>query len=420
MKVLVSAFACYPPTTESCTDEDKKMADGEAILSWNLIGQIARSHDVWVITQARNKNGIERAFIANSVNRVTFVYCDLRGWTEWLWNNQISNHLYYYLWQILAYQRARRLHGNIHFDLAHHITFANDWMPSFIGAFLPIPFIWGPIGGGHKTPKALLREYTFAQRLGDKFRLVAQWVGRNVLVSRRLCQKRAKAILVCNYETRNKIPPHLRHKAHMFPVNSLSENNIQESRLPISKNEIFRILSVGRLRPLKGFGLAIKAYSEFSKKYPQSIFEIIGDGIEESRLKSLTKQLKVDKRVIFSPWLPRNEVMRRMNYCDVFLFPSFREGGGAVIVEAMANGKPVIGLATGGPAFHIQPEWGIKIIPSAYDQILADIVTALERLYLDSNLRLSLGKAALQRAKDYYLLDRLGEKLEFIYKQALS
>ena len=419
MKVLVSAFACYPPTTESCTDEDKKMADGEAILSWNLIGQIARSHDVWVITQARNKNGIERALNANSVNRVTFVYCDLRGWTEWLWNNQISNHLYYYLWQILAYHRARRLHGFIHFDLAHHITFANDWMPSFIGAFLPVPFIWGPIGGGHKTPKALLREFTLAQRLGDKFRLVAQWVGRNVLVSRRLCQKRAKAILVCNYETRDKIPPHLIHKAHMFPVNSLSKENIQESRIPISKNDTFHILSVGRLRPLKGFGLAIKAYAEFSKKYPQSIFEIIGDGIEESRLKSLTRQLKVDKRVIFRPWLPRNEVLRRMELCDVFLFLSFREGGGAVIVEAMAKGKPVIGLATGGPAFHIQPEWGIKIAPNTYDQVIADVVSALERLYQERNLRLNLGRAAFQRAKNYYLLDRLGEKIETIYRNAL-
>jgi len=420
MKVLVSAFACYPPTTESCTDEDRKMADGEAILGWNLISQIARSHDVWAITQARNKKGIERALNGHSMSRVTFVYCDFRGWPEWLWNNQISNHLYYYLWQILAYHRARKLHGYIHFDLAHHITFANDWMPSFIGAFLLVPFIWGPIGGGHKTPKALLREYTLSQRLGDILRFSAQWFGRNVLLSRRLCQKKAKAILVCNYETRDKVPAELRWKVHMFPVNSISKENIVESNTPVTKNDLFRILSVGRLRPLKGFGLAIKAYAEFSKKYPQSIFEIIGDGIEESRLKSLTKQLKVDKRVIFSPWLPRNEVMRRMNYCDVFLFPSFREGGGAVIVEAMANGKPVIGLATGGPAFHIQPEWGIKIIPSAYDQILADIVTALERLYLDSNLRLSLGKAALQRAKDYYLLDRLGEKLEFIYKQALS
>jgi len=419
MKVLVSAYACYPPTTESCTEEDRKMADGEAILGWNLVGQIARSHEVWVITQARNKKGIERALMNQGKNRVMFMYCDIPGWPERLWENQLSNHLYYYIWQIMAYLQARKLHSHIHFDLAHHITFANDWMPSFIGAFLPVPFIWGPIGGGHKTPKALRREYTSSQRFGDLLRLSAQWVGRNVLISRRMCQKRAKAILVCNYETKDKVPAHLCGKVHMFPVNSISKENIIESRTPVPRNDLFRILSVGRLRPLKGFGLAIKAYAEFSKKYPHSTLEIIGDGIEETRLKLLTRQLRVDDRVIFSPWLPRNEVLRRMELCDVFLFPSFREGGGAVIVEAMAKGKPVIGLATGGPAFHIQPEWGVKIIPKSYDQVIADIAGALEKLYLDRNLRLNLGRSALKRAIDYYLLDRLGEKIETIYRSAL-
>lgn len=420
MRVLVSAFACYPPTTFSCTDEDKRMADGEALLSWNLIGQIAKSHDVWVITQELNKRGIERRLKESGPCRIRFVFCDIRGWPGWLWKNQITNHLYYYFWQILAFFRARQLHRRIRFDLAHHITFANDWMPSFIGAFLPIPFVWGPIGGGHKTPKALLREFKPSQRMSDSFRLVAQWLGRNILISRRLCQAKAKAILVCNYETRDRIPAHLASKVHMFPVNSLSQENLGNHKAVASKKATFRILSVGRLRPLKGFGLAIRAYAQFSKNHPESTLEIIGDGSEELNLRELARKLGVDGRVIFSPWLPRNEVMRRMGLCDIFLFPSFREGGGAVIVEAMASGKPVVVLATGGPDFHIQPEWGIKIIPTSYDQILSDLVAAMERLYRDPKLRSRLGKAALRRAKDYYLLERLGENLERIYKKAIS
>jgi glycosyltransferase involved in cell wall biosynthesis len=108
-----------------------------------------------------------------------------------------------------------------------------------------------------------------------------------------------------------------------------------------------------------------------------------------------------------------------MAKCDVFLFPSFREGGGAVIVEAMAKAKPVIGLDTGGPALHIQPEWGIKVAPTSYDQVLGDLSSALQRLFLDGNLRHRLGEAARRRAMDYYLLDRLGERLEKIYREAL-
>jgi len=422
MKVLVSAYACYPPSTERCTEEDKKMADGEALLGWNLIGQIARSHDVWVITQARNRRGIERALQREeqtALKAVRFTYIDFPGWPEALWDNQISNHFYYYFWQILAFFRARTLHRIVHFDLAHHLTFANDWMPSFIGAFLPAPFIWGPIGGGHTTPKALRQEYTWSQRLGEYYRMSVQWIGRNVLMSRRRCQKRAKAILVCNYETKHKVPARWQDKVHLFPVNSLSPENFGEPLVNHPEDGVFTILTVGRLRQLKGFGLAIKAFATFTQKYPSSKLEIIGDGPDERRLRRLARELQIEDRVFFSTWLPRNEVFRKMAKCDVFLFPSFREGGGAVIVEAMAKAKPVIGLDTGGPALHIQPEWGIKVAPTSYDQVLGDLSSALQRLFLDGNLRHRLGEAARRRAMDYYLLDRLGERLEKIYREAL-
>lgn len=419
MKVLVSAYACYPPSGETCTEEDKKMADGEALLGWNLIGQIARCHDVWVITQARNRGGIDRALKSGErtgIHRVRFAYIDFPGWPEGLWDNQIANHFYYYFWQMIAFFRARTLHRLVRFDLAHHMTFANDWMPSFIGAFLRIPFIWGPIGGGHTTPKALRREYTWSQRLGDDFRMAVQWIGRNVLMSRRLCQMRARAILVCNYETKRKVPARWQGKVHLFPVNSLSPENFGEPLAGQTQDGAFRVLTVGRLRQLKGFGLAIKAFAMFNQKYPSSKLEIIGDGPEEGRLKKLTRELHIEDRVLFSTWLPRNEVLRRMAKCDVFLFPSFREGGGAVIVEAMANAKPVIGLDTGGPAFHIQPEWGIKVAPNGYEKVLRELAGALQQLFLDPDLRHRLGEAALRRAKEYYLLDRLGERLEKIYR----
>ena len=423
MKVLVSAYACYPPTTESCTDEERKMADGEALLGWNLITQIANYHDVWIITQARNRSGIER-FLAGRhkiwPHTVRFYYCDFPGWPEPFWDNQILNHFYYYFWQILALLKAQNLHRLVRFDLSHHVTYANDWMPSFIGAFLPIPFVWGPIGGGHRTPKVLLREYSRTQRWAELFRLAVQWIGRNLLISRRLCQRRAKAILVCNYETKRRIPAFMQSKAFMFPVNSISAEDIGEAPVYSRSGSLFKVLSAGRLRPLKGFGLAIKAFAEFAKKRPNSSLEIIGDGPELAKLKGLARSLGVGDHVFFSPWLPRNEVLRRMKACDVFLFPSFREGGGAVIIEAMANGKPVIGLDTGGPAFHIRPQWGIKIKPESYEHVLCDIVRALEDLSADADLRMRLGHAALRRSKEYYLLEPQGRILKGIYSKVLS
>ena len=109
-----------------------------------------------------------------------------------------------------------------------------------------------------------------------------------------------------------------------------------------------------------------------------------------------------------------------MRESDVFLFPSFRDGGGAVVVEAMASGIPVVCLDTGGPGFHIQKEWGIKIAPKDPELVTNEMAHALEKLYLDKDLRMKMGRAARKRAEEFYLWDRLGERMQEIYQNALS
>jgi glycosyltransferase involved in cell wall biosynthesis len=156
------------------------------------------------------------------------------------------------------------------------------------------------------------------------------------------------------------------------------------------------------------------------KKYRNAILEIVGKGTEESRLHQLVNNLGLESRVRFTPWLPHKDVLARMREADVFLFPSFRDGGGAVVVEAMASGIPVICLNTGGPGFHIQDEWGIKIEPKSPEYAINEMAKALERLYLDKDLRLRLGQAARKRAEEFYLWDRLGEKMQGIYEEALK
>src|SRR5579884_2376590 len=78
---------------------------------------------------------------------------------------QCAFQVYAYLWQIKAYFVARRLHRERPFDVFHHVTYANDWMASYIGALLPVPYIRGPGGGAQRTPGAFLKEYKFRDRL---------------------------------------------------------------------------------------------------------------------------------------------------------------------------------------------------------------------------------------------------------------
>lgn len=411
LKVLISAYACNP-------DEFSQMYPGEDETGWRLMDQLSRFHDVRVITDISNKKGIEKDLVQRDLVKVNFYYLQLPSLLRMLQKVEFGKRIYYYLWQIKALKVSLRLHRQFHFDLANHITFGNDWIPTFIGAFLPAPFIWGPLGGGQKTPKGLLQEYSVYGKLAEGVRSAAQWLGRHDFFRRR-CLKRAKAILVCNRETREKIPRKYAGKIHLFPVNGISLEDTKANTSERNSDRVFRVLTAGRFHRLKGFALAIKSFGIFSKKFPNSEFVLIGKGSEEKCLKRLIHNLGLESKVLNYTWMRREELLVQMRSSDVVLFPSFRDGGGAVVVEAMSCGKPVVCLDTGGPGFHIKEEWGIKISPKNSEYVVRKMAKALEELYLNKELKIKMGVAARKRAEEFYLWDRLGERLQEIYQQAL-
>jgi len=411
LKVLVCAYACLG---ESGVDVE----GGETVLGWNIVKQLSRFHKIFVITHSQNRFIIEETLKERPLKNINFFYLDLHP-LNFLQKVLGGIQLYAYLWQIKAYFVARKLHKKYHFDVFHHVTYANDWMASFIGALLPIPYIRGPGGGAHRVPKKFLSELPFLNRIFQYLRSFGQWLFRHdpFFV---LGQKRAKAILVCNRESLEAIPKRWRGKVYLFPVNGVSKEDLDLLSIAEKKdNNKFKILSVGKLLPIKGFSLAIKAFKIFSEKIPEAELTIVGDGSEASRLKKLVSQLKLEGKVNFLGWLPREKLLKKMTSFDVFLFLSLRDGGGQVVIEAMAAGLPVICLDIAGPGFHIKDQWGIKIPPHSPKQAMKETAKALEFLYYNKKLRLQLGKAAEERVEKFYHWDRLGEKLNEIYKKIL-
>jgi len=411
LKVLICAYACLQ-------DPDKRFGNGgEGVLGWNIVKQLARFHQVFVLTHSENKLEIEKALEKEPVQNIKFYYLDL-PFFNFLQKFSGGIQIYAYLWQIKAYFLARKLHSKYHFDVFHHVTYANDWMTSFIGALLKTPYIRGPGGGAHRTPKRFLREYSLWGRLWEHLRAIGQWVFRHDPFFI-LGQQRARAILVCNPEALKAIPKKWQDKAHLFPVNGISSRDLSLNEPAERDDEKFRILSAGKLIRLKGFFLAIKAFKLFVDEHPDAELKIVGDGPDRPYLKNLICQLQFQSQVQLHPWMPREELLAKMNSCDVFLFPSLRDGGGAVVVEAMAAGKPTICLDIGGPGMHVTNNCGIKITPHSPEQAVAEMARALERLYSDKKLRLEMGKEARARAEQVYHWDRLGERLREIYEQVL-
>ena len=411
-RVLVGAFACG-------ADPGTKFFGGGDQMAWNLIKRLGRVHRLWVLTAAQNREALEAALKKEPLPNVEFVYVDLPGWLHALLQHQGGIQFYAYVWQWKAYLVARKLHRQVRFDAFHHLSYDNDWMASFIGALLPVPYVRGPCGGAHRIPGAFLKEFPLASRLAERGREKGQWLFRHdpfFVIS----QRRAKAILVGNREAWEALPRPCRQKACIVSVNGVSLELMASAQPSPSRGAGFHVLSAGRLVRIKGFDLAIRAFGRFAQQRPDVQFTIVGEGPERLRLQGLARTLGIERQVRFEGWMAQQQLITKMASCDVFLFPSLRDGGGLVVVEAMAAEKAVVCLDLGGPGLHVTDQCGIKVTPNSPQQAVIDMAAALERLYNDREVRVRMGQAARQRIEEVYDWDRVSERVLEMYRVALA
>jgi len=418
LRILVCAFAC-------AADPSTKFFGGGDIMGWNMVKRLGHVHRLWVLTAAQNRGAIEVALKDKALPDVQFVYVDLPGWLHPLLRHQGSLQFYAYLWQWKAYFVARELNQRIHFHVFHHLTYDNDWMASIIGALLPVPYLRGPGGGAHRTPMAFVRNYPLRERFWEQVRSIGQWLYRHdpfFVLGRR----RAKAILFGNREALKAVPRKWHSKVQLFPLNGVPPTAFDGFTPGVQPGEKYKILTAGRLVRLKAFDLAIEAFKAFveqtglTSRGDGAEFTIVGDGPELPRLQGLVRSYGLQEQVRFETWKPQEKLWSMMRACDVFLFPSLRDGGGLVVVEAMAAGKPVICVDLGGPGMHVTEDCGIKVAPHSPEQVVRDLAAALERLYRDKGLRLQMGEAARERAAQIYHWDRIAGRMLEIYKDALG
>jgi len=411
-KVLVSAYACHPSPSAA-------HFPGEAILGWSLAKEICGFADLHLITWAFNRPGVEGALTGRDGRPAAVHFVDLPDRLHrTLRDRHYGVRFYYFLWQRRAAKFAKELFRREGFDLFHQVTFSNEWMPSFIAPALPVPFVWGPVGGGQKVPKELMGTLAGRERRRERSRTFLQSVWR-ATPARRRCARKASAILVCNKETKDVLARYAA-KVIDFPVNGIAATDIAAGKAAPAEREGFRLLYVGRFDAIKGLPLAFEALRLLLGAAPAATLELVGEGPERPRLEGLAARLGIAGRIAWTPWLPRHEVLARMRRSDVFLFPSLRDGGGAVVIEAMASGVPVVCLDVGGPGFHVRDGWGVKVAPGRPGPVAAGLADALERLWRDPRSRARMGQAAVDRARSFYAWDRLGERLRRIYDDALS
>jgi glycosyltransferase involved in cell wall biosynthesis len=109
-----------------------------------------------------------------------------------------------------------------------------------------------------------------------------------------------------------------------------------------------------------------------------------------------------------------------MRTADVFAFPSIRELGAGVVVEAMATALPCIVVDYGGPGGLINSSSGIKVPLGTKDQLVDHFAAEMETLADDPNRRLELGRHAREDAVRIYDWTAKGKKTVEVYEWVLG
>lgn len=371
---------------------------------------MAAYHDVWVMTDEQSRRAIEDPVNGGCPPALTVEYVGVPSFIR-----AAGTYPAYIAWQVAAYRRAKKLHKDLGFHLVHHATFANSFLPSWLGR-LGVPFIW--YAGSFTTTKpSFLPGMGVRSGLTELLRNFAlRGLGR---VSRRLTLTTNSVAVTPDTSPRPLV--HRPYKRLLVAALYPWERDL----LPApaagapATTQPFRVVSVGNLHGLKGFHLGLRAFARFKELVPDAEYLIVGDGEQRRRLEQLAKSLGIEQSVKLLGGLPRAETLSIIAACDVFLHPSLHEHFGFVILEAMAAARPVICLDLAGPS-ELVGHSGVVVPLRTPTTVIDGLTTALKCLHDDPVLRQRLGAAALQRVTEHWTWPRVARDIDAIYRETVA
>jgi glycosyltransferase involved in cell wall biosynthesis len=386
---------------------------GEAVLPLNYFMMLSQKNiNAYLITHERVRGNLESI---KSIDQSKVIYIPDTQIHKFLFKiggylpDRISlittGALMHLLTQGYQWFLAKKLVKEKNIDIIHEPSPVSPKQPSLMFS-LGVPVIIGPMNGGMSFPAAF-------ESMASKLELYLYGFFRflsavlNLLIPGKFF---ADILLVANKRTAVALP-----KFHLGKVVELVENGVfstidLKNKIP---SEYITILFIGRLVDWKAVDILIDAIAKCNIKNIR--LHIVGDGPDRSALESLAANKCPDK-VIFYGQIPFAEINQYYDKADIFVLPSVRECGGAVVLEAMSRGLPVIATNWGGPTDYITVDTGILIDPLSRDSMVDRFAEHISLLANNIPLREKLGTAAIHHVKNNFLWEDKVDQIIDIYK----
>lgn len=298
-------------------------------------------------------------------------------------------------------------------DIIHQPIPVSPKAPSSIYGF-GVPVVIGPMNGNMEYPEGYEDFQTSFERKFIAFGRAAAGAANRIIPGKH----RATTLVVANERTRAGLPATQAH------VEELVENGVVLSTWGRSAkpetSAVYRLAFMGRLMDWKAVDVTLQAVKTAASQIPDLHLDILGDGPERSVLERLAGDLGIAENVTFHGFQPQEACADILSNADALILNSVYECGGAVVLEAMSMGLPVIASDWGGPADYVDPSCGILVDPcprSSFPQRLADAIRAL---HADPKKARAMGAAGAQKVRAKFDWDRKVDRMAEIYREAIA
>jgi len=395
------------------------------LVGWSLAKALTKLTDAHIVTQIRNRDAFLKA---GMIEGQDFTAIDSEKFARPLWKLgnklrmgegkgwtmlQAVSAMSYPYFERLIWQKFRADIEGGKYDIVHRITPLSPTISSPIAARCAsagVPFIMGPLNGGVPWPKSF-----DAERRQER-----EWLSyvRGVykaLPGRKRTLKHTAAILVGSRHTQSEIPNKMQNKCIYIPENAIDPTRFSQVSKPAKS--ALRACFIGRMVPYKGPDMLLEAALPLLKAGHLEI-DMIGDGPMLSQLKSIVSDC-ADK-VHFYGWCAHEKVQDIAVNCQLFAFPSIREFGGGVVLEAMALGLTPLIVDYAGPSELVTERTGFKVPIGTRAEIVSGFRSQLEKIVENPDMLSKTSAASRKHVQQYFTWDKKAEQVLQVYDWVLT
>jgi glycosyltransferase involved in cell wall biosynthesis len=393
------------------------------LVGWNIANALRDVADVHIVTQVRNRQAIaghgliegrdltaiDSEALAGPVYSIAerFRGGAGKGWTTMTALQSLS----YPYFEHLVWQRFGAAIKAGEFDIVHRVTPLSPTAPSLLARRCRragVPFLLGPLNGGLPWHREYNRE-----RIKEREWLSYVRKAYSLLPMVRATYRNASAVIAGSGHTSGELACYRR------PIIYIPENGIDITRFDFSARQResrkpLRLIFVGRLVPYKGADIAIEGCQDLLR-LGHAQMDVIGDGPDAAALRSLIDRLGVKETVTMHGWRTHDEVAKYFQQADLMVFPSVREFGGGVVLEAMASGVVPIVVDYGGPSELVNAATGFVVPIGPRDALIQRIKQLVGAIGDGDHDLAAMSSAAANRVGELYSWRTKAKQIRSVY-----